>query len=200
MADLTGNSPDGCLEPRPDQIADVPLIELLDDSVDLTPRSRLRARHRDYPVEYATLRKVLEDEVRRLAAPCPRSRKACARSTSRAGGVPTSPAGAWPQGPLTLESDDGGNPGQLRPTETGRGLAAPLHEALVHRVGANGLDFDDIVIADAESESAADLTAATLRMAYYVMITRARRRLALGRRGVGCPRIRRGLRGRVESR
>jgi hypothetical protein len=67
MIDLTGNSPDGPLEPRPDQIADVPLIELLDDVVDLTPSSHLRVRHRDYPGEYAVLRKQLFDELRRLA-------------------------------------------------------------------------------------------------------------------------------------
>ncbi|SCE17368.1 N-6 DNA Methylase [Streptomyces sp. DvalAA-14] len=71
MVDLTGNSPDGSLEPRPDQIADVPLIELLDDIVDLTPGSHLRARHRDYPGEYAALRKELGDELRRLAAILP---------------------------------------------------------------------------------------------------------------------------------
>ncbi|MEU8509171.1 ATP-binding domain-containing protein [Streptomyces brevispora] len=50
----------------------------------------------------------------------------------------------------------------------------------VHRASAKGLDFDTVVIADAESDSATDPTAATLRMAYYVMITRARRRLVLG--------------------
>ncbi|MFH8473648.1 class I SAM-dependent DNA methyltransferase [Streptomyces sp. NPDC018000] len=71
MVDLTGNSPDGSLEPRPDQVADVPLIELLDDTVDLTPGSHMRARHRDYPGEYATLRKELEDQIRRLAALLP---------------------------------------------------------------------------------------------------------------------------------
>ncbi|WP_329133535.1 SAM-dependent methyltransferase [Streptomyces sp. NBC_01476] len=71
MVDLTGNSPDGSLEPRPDQVADVPLIELLDDIVDLTPGSHLRARHRDYPGEYAALRKELGDELRRLAAILP---------------------------------------------------------------------------------------------------------------------------------
>ncbi|MEV7233835.1 N-6 DNA methylase [Streptomyces sp. NPDC051020] len=71
MVDLTGNSPDGSLEPRPDQVADVPLIELLDDTVDLTPGSHLQVRHRDYPGEYATLRKELEDQIRRLAALLP---------------------------------------------------------------------------------------------------------------------------------
>lgn len=71
MIDLTDNSPDGSLEPRPDQAVDVPLIELLDDTVDLTPGSRLRTRHRDYPGEYVAVRKELEDELRRLAAILP---------------------------------------------------------------------------------------------------------------------------------
>ncbi|MFE1032894.1 N-6 DNA methylase [Streptomyces sp. NPDC058807] len=71
MIDLTGNSPDGSLEPRPDQVADVPLIELLDDTVDLTPGSHLRTRNRDYPAEYAALRKELEEHIRRLAALLP---------------------------------------------------------------------------------------------------------------------------------
>ncbi|MFC9407213.1 class I SAM-dependent DNA methyltransferase [[Kitasatospora] papulosa] len=71
MIDLTDNSPEDSLEPRPDQVVDVPLIELLDDTVDLTPASRLRTRHRDFPGEYAALRKELDDEVRRLAALLP---------------------------------------------------------------------------------------------------------------------------------
>ncbi|MEV5383437.1 N-6 DNA methylase [Streptomyces sp. NPDC052721] len=71
MVDLTDNSPDADLEPRPDQVADVPLIELLDDTVDLTPGSHLLHRHRDYPGEYAALRKELEDRIRRLAALLP---------------------------------------------------------------------------------------------------------------------------------
>ncbi|MDX2742836.1 MULTISPECIES: HsdM family class I SAM-dependent methyltransferase [Streptomyces] len=71
MIDLTDNSPDVGLDPRPDQMADVPLIELLDDTVDLTPGSHLRARHRDYPDEYATLREELGNQLRRLAALLP---------------------------------------------------------------------------------------------------------------------------------
>ncbi|MER5723891.1 N-6 DNA methylase [Streptomyces sp. NPDC049952] len=71
MIDLTDNSPEDSLEPRPDQVVDVPLIELLDDTVDLTPASHLRTRHRDFPGEYAALRKELDDEVRRLAALLP---------------------------------------------------------------------------------------------------------------------------------
>ncbi|GHI97168.1 N-6 DNA methylase [Streptomyces olivaceus] len=71
MVDLTENSPDADLTPRQEQVADVPLIELLDDTVDLTPGSHLRPRHRDYPGEYAALRKELRDRVRRLAALLP---------------------------------------------------------------------------------------------------------------------------------
>ncbi|WP_086828630.1 N-6 DNA methylase [Streptomyces sp. NRRL B-24572] len=71
MVDLTGNSPDGSLDPRPGQVADVPLIELLDDTVDLTPGSHLRSRDRDYPREYAALREELEDRIRRLTALLP---------------------------------------------------------------------------------------------------------------------------------
>lgn len=85
MVDLTGNSPDGSLEPGPDQVAEVPLIELLDDIVDLTPGSHLRPRERDYAGEYATLREELEDRVRGLAAVLPEL---------AAGGGPGSPAGA----------------------------------------------------------------------------------------------------------
>lgn len=71
MVDLTDNDPDGSLEPRPDQVADVPLIELLDDTVDLTPGSHMRARHRDYPGEYAALRQALAEEIGRLTALLP---------------------------------------------------------------------------------------------------------------------------------
>ncbi|MFF4084500.1 class I SAM-dependent DNA methyltransferase [Streptomyces sp. NPDC001777] len=71
MIDLTGNGPDGGLDPRPDQVADVPLIELLDDTVDLTPGRHLRSQHRDYPGEYTALRRELEDLIRRLAALLP---------------------------------------------------------------------------------------------------------------------------------
>ncbi|MFJ4481631.1 class I SAM-dependent DNA methyltransferase [Streptomyces longwoodensis] len=71
MVDLTANDPDESLEPRPDQIADVPLIELLDDTVDLTPGNHTRVRLRDYPGEYAALRQELTEQIGRLAALLP---------------------------------------------------------------------------------------------------------------------------------
>ncbi|WP_030674089.1 DEAD/DEAH box helicase [Streptomyces cellulosae] len=71
---------------------------------------------------------------------------------------------------------------------------------VVHRASAKGLDFETVVIADAESDSATDPTAATLRMAYYVMITRARQRLVLGWQGSRLPRHLEGLDGCVQMR
>ncbi|MFI0718297.1 hypothetical protein [Streptomyces sp. NPDC021224] len=71
---------------------------------------------------------------------------------------------------------------------------------LVHRASAKGLDFDTVVIADTETDSVTDPTAASLRMAYYVMITRARERLVLGWQGSHLPRQLEGLRGCVTMR
>ncbi|MFQ3556689.1 N-6 DNA methylase [Streptomyces gramineus] len=67
MVDLTANDPDGPLEPGPDQTADVPLIELLDDAVDLTPGRHVEESHRDYATEYQALRQEVAEQVRLLA-------------------------------------------------------------------------------------------------------------------------------------
>ncbi|QKZ23262.1 N-6 DNA methylase [Streptomyces chartreusis] len=67
MLDLTENEPDGSLDPRPDQTVNVPLIELLDDTVDLTPGRYVRESHQDYAAEYVRLRDELSQQVRRLA-------------------------------------------------------------------------------------------------------------------------------------
>ncbi|CAM5611026.1 N-6 DNA methylase [Streptomyces chartreusis] len=67
MVDLTANDPDDPLEPEPDQTADVPLIELLDDAVDLTPGRHVEESHRDYATEYRALRQELAEQVSLLA-------------------------------------------------------------------------------------------------------------------------------------
>jgi hypothetical protein len=67
MVDLTASDPDGSLEPDPEQVAEVPLIDLLDDVVDLTPGRHVEDSHRDYAVEYQTLRRELTEQVRLLA-------------------------------------------------------------------------------------------------------------------------------------
>lgn len=71
MVDLTSNDPDGPVEPTPQQVADVPLIELLDDAVDLTPGRYVVAPQPDYPTEYATARAELERRLRELLALLP---------------------------------------------------------------------------------------------------------------------------------
>ncbi|MEU8513987.1 N-6 DNA methylase [Kitasatospora sp. NPDC048722] len=72
MVDLTANAPDGPLSPQPDQVVDIPLIDLLDDVVDLTPGSHIGSAHRDYLVEYTALRDQLRDQLRALDALLPR--------------------------------------------------------------------------------------------------------------------------------
>ncbi|WP_351232203.1 N-6 DNA methylase [Streptomyces sp. NPDC002133] len=67
MVDLTANAPDGSLQPRADQVADVSLIELLDDAVDLTPGRHVAESHRDYVAEYQALRRELTKQARLLA-------------------------------------------------------------------------------------------------------------------------------------
>jgi hypothetical protein len=67
MVDLTADDPDGSLEPAPDQMAEVPLIDLLDDAVDLTPGRHVEQSHRDYAVEYQVLQRELTEQLRLLA-------------------------------------------------------------------------------------------------------------------------------------
>ncbi|MFI0774659.1 N-6 DNA methylase [Streptomyces sp. NPDC021212] len=66
MIDLSENDPSGPMEPRPEQIAEVPLIDLLDDTVDLAPRNHVRQLHRDHPAEYLAARQELERQARAL--------------------------------------------------------------------------------------------------------------------------------------
>ncbi|MFH9562688.1 N-6 DNA methylase [Streptomyces globisporus] len=71
MVDLSTNSPDGPWEPQPHQEVEVPLIDLLDNEVDLTPSRYVREPEPDYAVEYATLRDDLDMRLSRLRALLP---------------------------------------------------------------------------------------------------------------------------------
>jgi hypothetical protein len=66
MVDLTANDPDGPLEPGPAQTADIALIDLLDDSVDLTPGRHVEDSTRDFVAEYRALRGQLDERLARL--------------------------------------------------------------------------------------------------------------------------------------
>lgn len=67
MVDLTADDPEESLEPVPEQVTDVPLVELLDDVVDLTPGSHVKAPHRDYPAEYRAVREEIEGQLSAMA-------------------------------------------------------------------------------------------------------------------------------------
>ncbi|MFB6477979.1 N-6 DNA methylase [Streptomyces virginiae] len=71
LVDLTANHPDGPLDPAPHQVVDAPLVDLLDDAVDLTPGRHILSSHRDYRAEYASLRARLEHQLAQLAALLP---------------------------------------------------------------------------------------------------------------------------------
>ncbi|WP_406516441.1 N-6 DNA methylase [Streptomyces sp. NBC_00134] len=59
MVDLTANDPDGPLVPEDGQTSDVPLIDLLDDDVDLTPAAHMPTVRRDMAAEYERARTEL---------------------------------------------------------------------------------------------------------------------------------------------
>ncbi|MFC9487248.1 class I SAM-dependent DNA methyltransferase [Streptomyces hydrogenans] len=71
MVDLSANSPDGPWAPQPHQKAEVQLIDLLDNEVDLTPSRYVREPEPDYAVEYAKLREDLDTRLSRLRALLP---------------------------------------------------------------------------------------------------------------------------------
>ncbi|GAA1946116.1 N-6 DNA methylase [Kitasatospora viridis] len=72
MVDLSSNAPDDPFDPAPDQVVDVPLIDLLDDTVDLTPGNHTGGSTRDYAADYSALRSQLQDQLRAIGDLLPR--------------------------------------------------------------------------------------------------------------------------------
>ncbi|UYQ65606.1 DNA helicase [Streptomyces peucetius] len=58
---------------------------------------------------------------------------------------------------------------------------------IVNRASAKGLGFDHVVVPDTHTDAGTDPTSAALRMAYYVLATRARHELHLGYEGEAEP-------------
>ncbi|PZT78127.1 MULTISPECIES: N-6 DNA methylase [unclassified Streptomyces] len=71
MVDLTSNDPDGVLVPDQGQTSAVPLIDLLDDDVDLTPASHMPVVRRDMVAEYERARAELTATLSVLEASLP---------------------------------------------------------------------------------------------------------------------------------
>lgn len=75
MVDLTGNDPDGPLDPTHAQDVEVPLVDLLDDVVDLTPAVHMLTASRDLADEYEQALSELSDALARLRNELPELRR-----------------------------------------------------------------------------------------------------------------------------
>ncbi|MFE3591539.1 AAA family ATPase [Streptomyces niveus] len=64
---------------------------------------------------------------------------------------------------------------------------------LLTRASAKGLGFDTVFVPDTHLDAGDDPSGSALRMAYYVLITRARQELCLGYAGTGEPPLLRGV-------
>ncbi|MEU1507094.1 N-6 DNA methylase [Kitasatospora sp. NPDC005748] len=75
LIDLTENKPGGPLRPTDAQVVDVPLVDLLDDVVDLTPAVHLPTVRRDLAHEYEQARSDLADALAGLQSRLPELRR-----------------------------------------------------------------------------------------------------------------------------
>ncbi|MEU6406729.1 N-6 DNA methylase [Streptomyces sp. NPDC046985] len=105
MVDLSANSPDGPWEPQSHQEARVPLIDLLDDEVDLTPGRHVREPEPDYAVEYAKLRADLDTRLSRLRALLPELPPR-GRADGLDDGVPVAVSDLLAAGLVSLDGDE----------------------------------------------------------------------------------------------
>jgi hypothetical protein len=71
MTDLTAKDPDGSLEPEDGQTADIPRIDLLDDTVDLTPAIHISVRRTDFASKYASARAAIGQQLSSLLSELP---------------------------------------------------------------------------------------------------------------------------------
>ncbi|MFG3350957.1 N-6 DNA methylase [Streptomyces sp. NPDC048001] len=105
MVDLSANSPDGPWDPQPHQEAEVPLIDLLDNEVDLTPSRYVREPEPDYAVEYAKLREDLDRRLRLLRALLPELPPR-GRADALDDGVPVAVSDLLAAGLVSLDGDE----------------------------------------------------------------------------------------------
>jgi len=72
FTDLSGADPAGSLVPEPHQVALVPLVDLLDEDVDLTPARLVEATHTDRAARYTAVREAIVDQLGQLAGGLPK--------------------------------------------------------------------------------------------------------------------------------
>ncbi|MCX4752544.1 N-6 DNA methylase [Kitasatospora purpeofusca] len=123
MVDLSASSPDGPWQPKPHQEVEVPLIDLLDDDVDLTPGRYVREPEPDYAAEYVALRGELDLHLRKLRNLLP-DLAARADASNLDEGVPVAVSDLLAAGLVTLDGEElASNNDQLDPDYV-RGFAA----------------------------------------------------------------------------
>lgn len=71
MTDLTANDPDDSLDPQDSQSIEVSRIDLLDETVDLTPAVHIAAIGTDFAKEYEAARAAIEQQLTSLLARLP---------------------------------------------------------------------------------------------------------------------------------
>jgi hypothetical protein len=71
MIDLMTANPTGPFQPASDQAVDVPIIDLLDEVVDLTPTFHVSATRTDHIAEYTATREVVLEQLKVVATLLP---------------------------------------------------------------------------------------------------------------------------------
>lgn len=105
MVDLGANSPDGPWQPQSHQETEVPLIDLLNDEVDLTPSRYVREPEPDYAAEYAALRRNFGARLSRLLALLPEL-PARGRAGGLDGGAPVAMSDLLAAGLVSLDGEE----------------------------------------------------------------------------------------------
>ncbi|GLW33300.1 hypothetical protein Areg01_62380 [Actinoplanes regularis] len=70
--DLSADDPAGALAPEPHQVAQVPLVDLLDEDVDLTPARHVEASHTDRVARYTAARNGVLDQLGQVTGGFPK--------------------------------------------------------------------------------------------------------------------------------
>lgn len=124
MVDLSVNDLDGPWRPNPDQEVEVPLIDLLNEDVDLSPNRYVRRPVPDYAAEYAALREDLSARLARLQALLPELPVRHDGGAEMDDGAPVAVSDLLRAGLVTLDGDELATVGEQLDPDYVRGFAA----------------------------------------------------------------------------